>query len=137
MSRPVPARHTASLAALWFGLFAAPAVWSVQLLVLYPLVAHSCFPREHPLAMPVIRSLSTATGLVTAVALAVALLAGLVALRSWRAAQPERESPELHLLETGEGRSRFMAFGGVVLSGLFLFGILMNAVPLLLLGPCG
>ena len=136
MTHPSPGRHQVSLTALWFGLFAAPAVWSLQLLLLYPVVAHACFPRDRPLSVPV-RSTDPVVLLVSVVALAVAAAAGLIALRSWRTTRAEHHAGEELLLETGEGRSRFMALGGMLLSGLFLFGIVLNGLPFLLLRPCG
>ncbi len=128
-------RHQVSLTALWFGLFAAPTVWSLQLLLLYPVVAHACFPRDRPLSVPLLST--PVVLLVSVVALAVAAAAGLIALRSWRSTRAEHHAGEEHLPETGEGRSRFMALGGMLLSGLFLFGIVMNGLPFLLLRPCG
>ncbi len=128
-------RHQVSLTALWFGLFAAPTVWSLQLLLLYPVVVHACFPRDRPLSVPLLST--PVVLLVSVVALAVAAAAGLIALRSWRSTRAEHHAGEEHLLETGEGRSRFMALGGMLLSGLFLFGIVMNGLPFLLLRPCG
>jgi hypothetical protein len=136
MTHPSPARHQVSLAALWFGLFAAPVVWSLQMLVLYPVVAHGCFPRDHPLSRPIFPT-DPIVLLVSIAALAVAAAAGVIALRGWRSTREEHPSNEEHLLETGEGRSRFMALGGMLLSGLFFFGIVLNGLPFLLLGPCG
>jgi hypothetical protein len=136
MTHPSPPPHHVSLAALWFGLFAAPVVWSLQMLVLYPVVTHGCFPRDHPLSLPG-SSTDPIVLLVSIAALVVAAAAGLVALRSWRVAREEHSPGEVHLLETGEGRSRFMALGGMLLSGLFFFGIVLNGLPFLLLGPCG
>jgi len=136
MTHPSPARHQVSLAALWFGLLAAPVVWSLQILVLYPVVAHGCFPRDHPLSLPVF-SVAPIVLLVSIAALVVAAAAGLVALKNWRTTREEHYSGQGHLLETGEGRSRFMALGGLLLSGLFFFGIMLNGLPFLLLGPCG
>ena len=136
MTHPSPGRHQVSLTALWFGLLAAPAVWSLQLLLLYPVVAHACFPRDRPLSVPLL-STDPIVLLVSVTALAVAATAGLVALRSWRSTRAEHVSGEVHLLETGEGRSRFMALSGMLLSGLFLFGIVLNVLPFFLLGPCG
>ena len=136
MTHASPARHQVSLAALWFGLFAAPVVWSLQMLVLYPVVAHGCFPRDRPLSLPIF-STDPIVLLVSIAALVVAAAAGLVSLRSWQSVRKEHPSGEEHLLETGEGRSRFMALGGMLLSGLFFFGIVLNGLPFLLLGPCG
>jgi hypothetical protein len=134
---PAPAVRVATPAALWFGLFGAPVAWSLQLLASYALVAHGCYPDAAPMTMPVVpglRALVLGTG---AAALAVALLAGVSAWRSWRATRREHEGEHEALLEAGEGRTRFMALAGILLSAVFVLGIVMNVVPLLLLRPCG
>jgi hypothetical protein len=134
---PAPAVRAATPAALWFGLFGAPAVWSLQLLASYALVAHGCYPDAEPLALPVVpalRALVLGTG---AAALAVALLAGGSAWRSWRATRHGEDGGEEVLLDASDGRTRFMALAGILLSAVFLLGIVMNVVPLLLLSPCG
>jgi hypothetical protein len=142
MSAPAAVHSAAAVrsvtpAALWFGLFGAPVAWSLQLLASYALVAHGCYPDAEPMTMPVVpglRALVLGTG---AAALAVALLAGGSAWRSWRATQHEHDGGHEALLEAGEGRTRFMALAGMMLSAVFVLGIVMNVVPLLLLRPCG
>jgi hypothetical protein len=130
---PAPAGRAVAPAALWFGLFGAPMVWSLQLLASYALVAHGCYPDAEPMTMPVIPGLRTLVLGTGVAALAVALLAGGSAWRSWRATKGGHEA----LLEAGEGRTRFMALAGMLLSAVFVLGIVMNVVPLLLLRPCG
>jgi hypothetical protein len=130
---PAPPVRTVTPAALWFGLFGAPVVWCLQLLASYALVAHGCYPDAEPMTIPVVPGLRTLVLGTGAAALAVALLAGGSAWRSWRATRHEREA----LLEAGEGRTRFMALAGMLLSAVFVLGIVMNVVPLLLLRPCG
>lgn len=49
---PAPGRHLVGLGALWFGLFGAAAAWSVQELVSFAVVSHSCYPDWHPRAAP-------------------------------------------------------------------------------------
>ncbi len=66
-----------------------------------------------------------------------ALLASGSACRSWRATQHEHEGEHEALLEAGEGRTRFMALAGMLLSAVFVLGIILNVVPLLMLHPCG
>jgi hypothetical protein len=143
---PAPARGRASLAALWFGLFGAPAAWSVQTLVNVPLAAHGCFPRLRPVASPVtggLRGLAFAVSLAT---LAACVAAVLVAWRSWRGTRAEHQASsgrgERHdastaLLETGEGRTRFMALAGVLTSVTFLIVSLAHAAAIFLVLPCG
>jgi hypothetical protein len=135
-AHPAPAARPVTPAALWFGLFGAPVAWSLQLLASYSLVAHGCYPDAEPMAMPVVPGLRTLVLGTGAAALAVALLAGGSAWRSWRATQHGDGGQEA-LLEAGEGRTRFMAVAGMLLSAVFVLGILMNVVPLLLLRPCG
>lgn len=123
--------------ALWFGLFGAPAAWSLQLLVNYALVAHACFPKSEPLAAPVVGGLQAIVLGAGFAALAIALAAEATAWRSWRASRHESRGGHGGLLEVGEGRTGFMALGGVLVSGVFLLGIVMNAIPLFLVSPCG
>jgi hypothetical protein len=134
---PAPAARGVTPPALWFGLFGAPVVWSLQLLTSYALVAHGCYPDAEPMTMPVVPGLRTLVLGTGAAALVVALLAGGSAWRSWRATQHAHEGGHEALLEAGEGRTRFMALAGMLLSAVFVLGIVMNVVPLLMLRPCG
>jgi hypothetical protein len=134
---PAPADRAVTPPALWFGLFGAPVAWSLQLLASYALVAHGCYPDAEPMTMPVVPGLRTLVLGTGAAALAVALLAGGSAWRSWRATAHEHEGAHEALLEAGQGRTRFMALAGMLLSAVFVLGIIMNVVPLLMLRPCG
>ena len=144
-AHPAPARARAGLAALAFGLFGGPAAWSVQTLVNLPVAAHGCFPRLAPLAAPAgaVRGVALA---VSAVAIVVAAAAGAVAWRTWartrheqqeRAGQGAAHTPETALLETGEGRTRFLALAGVLTSLTFLLVSLAHAGAVLFVPPCG
>jgi hypothetical protein len=137
-AHPAPERHRVSLAALWFGLFGAPAAWSVQLLADYPTDAHGCFPHLYPLASPTIGNgpLSTTLVVISAGAVLMAAAALVVARKSYAATRGETGGEAHHLLEVGEGRTRFMALSGVMLSALFLLGTLVHASSLLLLPGC-
>jgi hypothetical protein len=134
---PAPAVRAVAPTALWFGLFGAPAVWSLQLLASYALVAHGCYPAAEPMTIPVVPGLTMLVLGTGATALVVALVAGSLAWRSWRATQHEHEGDHEALLEAAEGRTRFMALAGMLLSAVFVLGIVMNVVPVLLLRPCG
>jgi hypothetical protein len=119
-----PAEHAVPLGALWFGLFGAPVVWSIQLMLNFALVAHSCFPASEPRTTPIFGGLGFTVTLVSVVALVIALAAGTTAWRSWRATRRE-------------GRTRFMAIAGMLVSGLFVLGVVMNSIPLFLVSLCG
>jgi hypothetical protein len=139
MTHPAPARGRVSDALLWIGLFAAPALWSIQQLLGYSVLAHRCFPATVPLdgrspGGPWVLAL-----VVTIIAIVVSLAAGGVSLRAWRRSSAERAAgnEEASLLEVGEGRTRFMAYGGLLLSGLFLVAVLFSGISLLVLPHCG
>lgn len=137
VSAPAPSAGPIPTAALWFGLFGAPALWSLQLVTNAALVSHSCFPKSEPLATPVAGSMWGVALLASIVAAVIAAGAGATAWRSWQRTREEHHGGEETLLEVGEGRTRFMAVAGMLLSTVFLFGIVMNALPLFLVPPCG
>jgi hypothetical protein len=114
MSGPVPRWRQG------FGVYAAPAAWSVQLVLGYGLAAYACNPGRIALAQVAegwgwTRGASLAVNLLAAV---VAAGAGLVSLSGWRA--------------TGDdaGPARFLSIWGVLTSFGFLIAILFNTVML-------
>lgn len=133
---PAPHRGNVPPAALWFGLSGAPAVWSIQLMVNYATVAHSCYPRAVPLSTSIFGALWATVLAVNLLTLAGALAAGGTALWTWHRTKSEKEGRKEALLEVGEGRTRFMAFAGILVSALFLIGILFNAATLFVIPPC-
>lgn len=135
---PAPARGSVHHAALWFGLFGAPAAWSVQELVNFPIAAHTCYPRMYPLHAPTIGhgAVWGSTMAVSVVTLLIGVAAGLVALHAWRQTRAETGGHSHWLLDTGEGRTRFMAVSGLLTSVLFVLGILVHTAAILALPPC-
>lgn len=138
MTHPAPARHAVRPAALWFGLFAAPLFWSVQELVSYTVIAHACYPQDVSRTVPALPSAAAIAVVVGAVAFGVAIAAGLTAFRVWRATHAEYEEGDGNgrLFNTGEGRTRFMAFAGLLLSLVFLLAIALNLGAIFLLPTC-
>lgn len=137
---PAPHAGLVPLAALWFGLFGAPAGWAAQLITNYALNAHFCYPGDTPRASPQFGGVRLVGLLVSAVVLVVSVAALVVAIRSWRTTRREAgrdRSPDHHeTAEIGEGRTRFMAMAGILVSGIFLFGVLMNGLPLIAMPVC-
>lgn len=131
-----PRRHLIPLRVLWFGLFGAPAVWAVQLVTDYALTSHFCYPNDTPLASPTFAGVRVVALVVSAVCLAVSVAALFTALHSWRATRHGHEGEHRHVAEVGEGRARFMAIAGLLVSGIFIYGVLMNALPLVTLPIC-
>jgi hypothetical protein len=142
---PAPARGEVSTAALWFGLAGGPAAWSVQTLVNLTVASHGCFPRLDPLHEPV-TSVRGIAFVVSLFAVVVCVAATAVALRSWSRTRHEHHQAagkgsahdtSTALMETGEGRTRFMAWAGVLASVTFLLVSVVHAASLFLVSPCG
>jgi hypothetical protein len=134
---PAPGRHLVGPGALWFGLFGAAVAWSVQELVSFAVVSHSCYPDMRPRPAPTIAgtwSIALALGLVM---LVLGVSAGVTAWRSWRRTEEPGGTRIAHQLEVGERRVHFMATSGLVVSGLVLFAIVLNLVALFLAPICG
>src|SRR4051812_34358290 len=116
-AHPAPARNEVSPALLWFGLAGGPGAWTIQTLVDLAVTSHGCYPRLYPLATPMLSGLRAIVTTVSIVALVVCIVAGLAAIRTWRQTRHEHQggsgAGEKHsnaaaLLETGEGRTRFL-----------------------------
>lgn len=142
---PAPARDEVSLAALWFGLAGGFAAWSVQTLVNLTVASHSCFPRLYPFAEPVVPGMRGIVFVVDLAAAIVCVAATATAWRSWARTRQEHQAAsgaggghgaEMAALETGEGRTRFMAMAGVLASTTFLVVSLVHTASLFLVSPC-
>lgn len=106
------------------------------MLVNYPLAAHFCYPGKVPLSEPTFHGLWAALISVNALMLLTTLAAGATSIVIWRAARDWAEGPHDPLLESGSGRVRYMAYAGMLLSGLFLIAVLMSALPLFIVPAC-
>lgn len=134
---PAPSRGAVPLWILWLGIFAAPLVWAVQSLVNTALTSHACYPDGVPLVRPADGGLWTILVVVSLTTLLVQAVAGSVAWRSWRATRQEASGREHQALDTGEGRTRFMAMAGMLTSALFVLVSVGHTVTLFLVPPCG
>ena len=117
---PAPHRQKVSLTALFYGLFAAPIVWAGDLMVDYGLIGHGCYPGDIPLGQPT-ENLGYIWPLVLGChLLALVLIASgfFVSLRNWRVTGPP-ESHHHHLIEVGEGRTRYFGIIGMGFATMF------------------
>lgn len=105
---------------LWTGLLLPAAAWVAHLGVVYPMASAVCAPSSRWLFYAV-----------SAAALALALAGGWVAwsIRRTTAREPE-DAPN------SRARGRFMAFGGMLLSGIFSLAIVAQTIPIVVLEPC-
>jgi len=133
---PSPQRANVGRWAVWFAIVAAPLAWNLQLLVNVPIAAYACYPHDVPLDAPIWGNLGAVTAAVEAVAVVVCIAAGLVAWRNWRRTRSEKPGSAHHLIEAGDGRSRFMAMVGMMTSGLFLIAVVFACFNLYAVPAC-
>jgi hypothetical protein len=97
-----------------------------------------------PLHQPV-TSVRGIAFLVSLLALIVCALAVAVAVRCWTRTRHEHHeaagrgaehAAPTALMETGEGRTRFMALAGVIASTTFLLVVLIHTASVILVQPC-
>lgn len=137
IGHPAPQRGNIGLATLLFGIAAAPAAWNAQLLFSVALSGHDCYPHATPVALPLWDGLRPVLFAISVAAIVLAIIGGVVALRSWRKTFDEREDSGHHLLDRGEGRTRFMAMAGMLTSALFLIALVFGTIALCLVPLCG
>jgi len=136
IKHPAPHRRRVGLTALFFGLAAAPVAWNVQLLFSVGFASHACYPRDVPLELPIWSNL---WGILLAIGLAgiaVAILGGLVSFRNWRLTFDESTGSVHHMLDRGEGRTRFIAMFGILTSAVFALGVVFATAAVFLVPLC-
>lgn len=135
---PAPQRANVSQLALWFGLFGGAFAWTVQLLVNYAVAAHVCYPRAVPLTRPTIGegAMLWTLIIVSIITVVIGAAALFVAIHTWRKTSKETGGGSHWLLDTGEGRTRFMAAAAIMTSAVFLLSIVVHFAAVLALRYC-
>jgi hypothetical protein len=140
VEHPAPARHEVDIGLLAFGLMGAPIVWGVHFLANVTIASRACAST----AMSPSASTHAALLVIDAGAALVALAALYVSTQAWRSTRHEgsgtREqgtTPEQHAAEVGEGRTRFIALGGIMMSTVFFIAILFDAFAAFAVTACG
>ncbi len=134
---PAPHANRVSILRLLLLLAGAPLAWSVQIVAGYGAAAYACYPDRAALASPVLAHLHGALVALSVAAIALSALCALLSWRSWRTTRHEFEGDHHHLLEVGEGRTRFMAMCALISSVMFTLALLLTTSVLVLVAPCG
>ena len=137
MAHPAPQGDRVGPGALWFGIAAAPFAWTVQQIFSSTLAGYACYPHADPRISPVWNGLSPVLFTVSAAAFAIALSGGAVAWNAWRQTRSERLGSAHHLMETGDGRTRFMAMCGMLTSTVFVIALAFGTTALYVVPLCG
>jgi len=136
VGHPSPERSKVSVPLMLAALFLAPAVWTAQILSAYALAARSCFPNYSPLAGARVPGMSGWTVVGSLVALGFAGLALWASTTAWRRTRREKKGGTHQALDAGEGRTRFLALCGVIVTAIFTAAIIFEALAALLLREC-
>ena len=136
-AHPSPHRHRVGGWSRWFALLGAPLAWLTQIFVNAGLAGHACFPDDAPLKAPLWAHLPLTTAAVEALVLLMCLAAGLTGWRNWRRSRHERKGDAHQLVSGGDGRTRFMAMAGMLVSGLFAVAAVFGLLGALTVPPCG
>lgn len=135
---PAPHRDRVGLFAIMYGLFASPIAWAGHLMLNYGLGSHACYPGDVPLARgdsgagwawPIILAFDI-------IAIGVILSAIVVSYLNWLRTGKEREGHEHHLMEVGEGRTRFLGITGMGFGVIFLLITVTDTVTLAMVPIC-
>jgi hypothetical protein len=102
----------------------------------FTLAQRACFPKTEPLATAAFDGVHLVQAGLLAAALGVSLVAAAVALSAWQRTRGEHTGGGQTLMAIGEGRSRFMAFVGLLTSCGFSVAILFSAPAVLFVPAC-
>ncbi|GJH05651.1 hypothetical protein [Paraburkholderia terrae] len=122
-----------------FGLLGAAAAWVLQTGIGETLAAQACFPHRTALTAPQWSWLIPVLDLMSIVALLIGVAGVWVAWRGWRntrTMRTTRAAPASPVPDTGAGRAHFLATAGLILSLLFLVGLIATGFAVLLVSPC-
>jgi hypothetical protein len=134
---PSPHRGRVGPWTTWLAILGAPSAWNLQLLINTTLVGHGCYPHDVPLATPTWNQLGFISVAVEVTALAICVAAGVAGWRNWSRTRDEKQGDLHHLVESGDGRTRFMAVVGIMTSALFLVATAFATLNLAGVPQCG
>jgi len=143
---PAPQRGNVALWTLWFGFLGAPLGWTLQTLANTAVASHGCYPQLFPLHSPMTGAMRGILFVISLVAIIAGVAALAVSWSTWQRTRGEhqeksgadasRHDQSTAALETGEGRTRFMALSGLLTSVVFLIVILAHTAAVFVVVPC-
>lgn len=133
---PAPERDKAALGSLSFSLAAPPLAWSFQSIAGYGMSSEACHPGTTARMAASLPGLWDLLLGMNGAALVVTVLGITLACKNWRATRRESGGDTRHLMERGEGRTRFLAMCGLLLGAGFTVATVFTSVTLLLSPRC-
>jgi hypothetical protein len=136
---PAPARWRVGAPSLILGVAAGPAAWIAQLVLGYGLSGYACFRGDAPFRQTPPPGWSDEPALlmtINLVCLLLALAGAAMSFSHWRRTRGEKPGGGEHALEVGEGRTRFLAACGVLMSLGFAVAVAFDTTAILSVPTC-
>lgn len=131
-----PSRHEVSKRSLWFGILAAPTAWLGVQMLDYGAASYLCGARSAEASAQLVRAIEPWFLWLTGAAFLIALAGCWVSRSNWLRTRKEQSGSGHHLLELGEGRTRFMAMCGLLTSVSFSVAFLFTAAYMVVAPLC-
>lgn len=137
-NHPAPHRERVGIPGILYGVFGSGIFWAGHLMVNYAIAVHACYPGSIPLSKadsgagwgwPSIFAINLLTLLLIASTFA-------VSYRCWVRTGSEAEGHHHHLIEKGEGRTRFLGIVGMAFAVLFFFITLTDTIGVVMVPVC-
>jgi hypothetical protein len=131
-------RERTGIPLLLLGLFGVPLIWGIRLVANFALASHFCFPgdlRRHALPESLGWVWPAMIG-INALSILAAIAVALVCYRSWRTASDESGGARSGLMQSGEGRTRFLSIWGLLVAIMFILAAAFDLVALWILPVC-
>jgi hypothetical protein len=135
-AHPAPHRHRFGVALFVTALIGVPSIWGLRLVANYAIDSYFCFPGETrhnilpPWAWPTLLGIDL-------LAAAAAIAAAVLCYRNWQRTRDELTTPRGPFIEIGEGRTRFLAFWGLMIGIGFGVAVGFDLVTLWIVPVCG
>jgi len=134
LAPPSRYRGRVGIAILLIALALGPLAWLAQLLVVYAIASHACYPDGAPLLAAARAGFQWVLLAINLAGIVLAAIAGLISFRNYRAARhvPDRSEIATRI----EGRAEFFAgWGGLAGFGFFV-AALFDLIALIAVPPC-
>jgi len=141
ISTPPRYRSRVGLTILLVALALGPIAWIAQLLIVYAVASHACFPDGAPLLLGARVGFWWVLLLINLIGIGLAVIAGLASMRNYRVSQAasfgERgDTRGWELRDRIEGRTQFLAGWGGLCGLMFFIGAIADLVALIVVPPC-
>jgi hypothetical protein len=136
-AHPAPHRDRVRLIELVAALVGPPLAWSLHLVANYGFASRACFPDGAPLVVPSFGRLWLVLIAIDVASLIICAAAAAIAYRNWARSAEELAETESAMVETGEGRTRFLAVWGFLVGIGFFVAVVFDFVGLWIVPICG